>query len=405
MSHLEVETALLAIFMVRRKTITCPKCDTVGTLKGVEPSPTSKAAAQCSSCSQPTSMDEIHVRLPEQKVASRDATSSSTPDSRDELQTLRDEISTLRESLQRMTSMYEVMAAQNIRNMTEGMKEKNFSLAPSAPQKTAAQRADQQQQQRKPASTMLHQFTFQATKAAASTTTAKTPSPPTWAEKAKANLPTRKKPSTTKSIAASVRLFQEETGPSGYEYIYLPRNRRMKRSEARSSLRRLGLEPSRLLDITMPTRQVIGLLVHVQYAPTVREVLAKHEIKPTEFVPTDPKHIADPKHATLSGSDRQLLANSIHANRMMRTLRYMRPEVATAVGRYFVDQKWLTLTEFTTVVPHKDHQPNPAAAAFLTISHRPQPKKATTAPDSRKRRALSISSSDSHHSDAMTTTQ
>ncbi|KAI9287684.1 hypothetical protein BC943DRAFT_256912, partial [Umbelopsis sp. AD052] len=175
-----------------------------------------------------------------------------------------------------------------------------------------------------------------------------------------ANLPTRKKPSTTKSIATSVRLFREETGPSGYEYIYLPRNRRMKRSEARSSLRRLGLEPSRLLDITMPTRQIIGLLVHVQYAPNVLEVLANHGIKPVEFVPTDPKHIADPKHDTLSASDQQLLANSIHANRMMRTLRYMRPEVATAVGRYFVDQKWLTLTEFATVVPHKDHQPNSA---------------------------------------------
>jgi hypothetical protein len=74
----------------------------------------------------------------------------------------------------------------------------------------------------------------------------------------------------------------------------------------------------------------------VQYATTVREVLAKHGLKPLGFNPTDLTNIADPKHDTISASDRQLLANSIHANRMFRTLQYMRPEVATAVGRYLL---------------------------------------------------------------------
>jgi hypothetical protein len=74
----------------------------------------------------------------------------------------------------------------------------------------------------------------------------------------------------------------------------------------------------------MPTRNIIGLLVHVQYAPTVREVLAKHGIQPKDFNPTDPIHITDPKYDTLSASDRQLLANTIHANRLLRTLQHMR---------------------------------------------------------------------------------
>ncbi|CAO3684348.1 unnamed protein product [Umbelopsis ramanniana] len=150
----------------------------------------------------------------------------------------------------------------------------------------------------------------------------------------------------------------------------------------------------------MPTRQVIGLLVHVQYASKVREVLEKCGLKSLDFNPTDPSHIADPKHETLSSSDRQLLANSIHANRMIRTLKYMRPEVAFAVGRYFVDQKWLTPDELATLIPHKDHLPT---AVFAPITHRP--KRDDKAKDTRKRRALSISSADSHHSDdAMTTT-
>ena len=121
-----------------------------------------------------------------------------------------------------------------------------------------------------------------------------TPNSESWAAKAKAHLPARKKPSAARFIAASVRIFEPATGPSGSEYIYLSRNRRLNRSEARSHLRRLGLEPSRLLDISMPTRQVIGLLVHVQYAPTVREVLTKHGLASLDFNPTNPCHIADP---------------------------------------------------------------------------------------------------------------
>ena len=150
----------------------------------------------------------------------------------------------------------------------------------------------------------------------------------------------------------------------------------------------------------MPTRKVIGLLVHVQYAPTVRDILGKHGLKPIEFDPTDSNHIADPKHATLAADDRQQLAKRIHANRMLRTLQHMRPELSTAVGRYFVDQQWLTLEQFAAAVPDR----NPAAAFIPADHRRPQPEQSST--DRRKRRAVSISSTGSTHSfDAMTTTQ
>jgi hypothetical protein len=336
-------------------------------------------------------MAEVQVTLPEPATPVA-ATSTAAVITQVELDALRAELRTALATIARFM-------AKNKHPQEE--KREKFSFPPLALNKAVATAPNPN---RKHASTALsHKFTFRVPSTVTTSTPTPTSIPETWASKAKVNLPARQKPSPARKVAASVRLFQEETGPSGYEYIYLPRNRRMQRSEARSSLRRLGLEPSRLLDITMPTRKVIGLLVHVQYAPTVREVLAKHGLKPLEFNPTDPSHIADPKHATLSASDRQQLANSIHANRMMRTLQYMRPEVATAVGRYFVDQQWLTLEEFAKAVPDKDRRPNPAAA-FLPVTHRPQPERATA--DRRKRRAVSVSSTDSHHStDAMTTTQ
>ncbi|KAI8583446.1 hypothetical protein K450DRAFT_196210 [Umbelopsis ramanniana AG] len=158
-------------------------------------------------------------------------------------------------------------------------------------------------------------------------------------KRAKANLPAKNQLSPARRLAASVRLFKEETGPSGFEYLYLPQNRRMNRSEARTSLRRLGLEPSRLLDIIMPTRKVIGLLVHFQYAPKVREVLAKHGLKPIEFDPTD--STTSPTRSMLP------LLRMIESSWPTASMPiYMRPEVPTAVGRYFVDQQWLTLEQF-----------------------------------------------------------
>jgi hypothetical protein len=91
---------------------------------------------------------------------------------------------------------------------------------------------------------------------------------------------------------------------------------------------------------------------------------------------------------------------------MLRTLQYMRPEVATVVGRYFVDEQWLTLEEFAKLVPDKDRRLNPATAFLPAGPNRSQPGRANITTNRKKRRALSISSIESHHSsDAMTTSQ
>ncbi|CAO3684361.1 unnamed protein product [Umbelopsis ramanniana] len=381
MGVFEEQKALLAIFEARKDSLACPTCTAKASLKGIEPSPTSFARVQCGNCQSYATMEQIQVSMPEPSAKKGTITPTA---SSSELESLRTELRSALAAIKRLTALNEKLMARQ--SEVEKGKSENSSFPHSSPTNLQTEKPIFA-----PAS---YQFTFREP-------TPRTPNSESWAAKAKAHLPARKKPSAARSIAASVRIFEPATGPSGYEYIYLSRNRRLNRSEARSHLRRLGLEPSRLLDISMPTRQVIGLLVHVQYAPKVHEVLTKHGLEPLDFNPTDPCHIADPKHSTLSGSDRQLLANSIHTDRMIRTLRYMRPEVASAVGRYFVDQKWLTLAELATVIPHKDHQP---PAVFVPVAHRP--KRDTAAKDTRKRRALSISSSDSHHStDAMTTTQ
>jgi hypothetical protein len=309
----------------------------------------------------------------------------------DEVEKIRAELHAALDALKKQTVLYEQLFAKMTEK--ENQKEKgnpNFPPLPTVfqptPRRNGKDSAANNPKGKQPCETT--EFTFRAPSIPPKAT------PATWADKAKAKTKANPRPkvntSPARKLAASVRMFEEDTGPSGFTYIYLNRNRRMSRSEARSHLRRMGLEPSRLLDISMPTRKVMGLLVHVQYAPKVREILKKHGLKSIDFDPTDPSHIADPKHATLAADDRQQLAKSINANRLLRTLHHMRPEVTTTVGRYFVDQQWLTPEQLDTTLAHR------SVAVFLPDS----PEQ--TSNNRRKKRAISISSDKSNEDLSMT---
>ncbi|KAG2178937.1 hypothetical protein INT43_001784 [Umbelopsis isabellina] len=213
MSHLEVQKALFSIFVVRRETLACPTCAEVGSLMGVEPSPTSAAAVLCSSCSAPTTMEELQVRLPEGKTETRENTSLPTTDNTSEvIAVLRAELKTLQEALAQMTAMYELLMAQVIGDRG---KKGNISFPLPAPTKLPSQTLPRKQQTpRKPASaTPLHKFTFQAPTLVPTSVSVTNPPSATWAERTKVHLPARKKPSTARSIAADVRVFKEDNGP------------------------------------------------------------------------------------------------------------------------------------------------------------------------------------------------
>ncbi|KAG0741450.1 hypothetical protein G6F24_016708 [Rhizopus arrhizus] len=49
--------------------------------------------------------------------------------------------------------------------------------------------------------------------------------------------------------AAAARGFQPVSGEQGFEYVYIPRSRRMTYTEARRRLSRLGVDSWRILDV------------------------------------------------------------------------------------------------------------------------------------------------------------
>ncbi|GAB5589425.1 hypothetical protein Unana1_04325 [Umbelopsis nana] len=96
------------------------------------------------------------------------------------------------------------------------------------------------------------------------------------------------------------------------------------------------------MDIIFPSRTVVGQLVHSQYKPTVISLLQKVKVElVSDFNPLDPKHISDPKYESMSATDRANLAAELHRQRLQRTLQFIRPLVAIAVARSFVEIGWI----------------------------------------------------------------
>ncbi|CAO3693717.1 unnamed protein product [Rhizopus stolonifer] len=79
------------------------------------------------------------------------------------------------------------------------------------------------------------------------------------------------RPVSKKRKLAAVRELMpvDPSAPKGFEYLYLHRRRKLSRAVVRQTLRHLGVDLSRVLDICFSGPKAIGFLVHLQYKPEV----------------------------------------------------------------------------------------------------------------------------------------
>ncbi|KAI8368329.1 uncharacterized protein BYT42DRAFT_503717 [Radiomyces spectabilis] len=165
-------------------------------------------------------------------------------------------------------------------------------------------------------------------------------------------------------IAANARGFTPVTGPQGFDHLYLHRSCRMDRAEVCRRLRRFGIDSSRILDVSFPARNIIGLLLHVQYIPIVRDLLEKATVSPiANFDPTDPTNLGDPKYASHSLEHRTALALQLHRERCIQTLKYLRPHIAVPIAHAFYQCGWILASDhatFTTSGPYVDRDKFPS---------------------------------------------
>ncbi|KAG1324726.1 hypothetical protein G6F57_014232 [Rhizopus arrhizus] len=158
--------------------------------------------------------------------------------------------------------------------------------------------------------------------------------------------------------AAAARGFQPVTGEQGFEYIYIPRSRKMTYTEARRRLGRLGVDTWRVLDVSFPAHSVVGLLVHLQYKPALVSLLEKAKIKVLDqFDPLDPDNVADPAFSSASLEVRQEKMAHISNERCLRTLERLRYPVAVAVSRFFLANAMVSDEAVSDVLAAKQDRP------------------------------------------------
>ncbi|KAL0096653.1 hypothetical protein J3Q64DRAFT_1855963 [Phycomyces blakesleeanus] len=92
------------------------------------------------------------------------------------------------------------------------------------------------------------------------------------------------------------RLLQKPTGPSEYEFVYLPAKRYIKYQEMRKILSSFKIPTSRILDIQFPARGTVALLVNGEFREELIALLGKAKVVPLgNFDLTAADVIADPK--------------------------------------------------------------------------------------------------------------
>lgn len=174
-----------------------------------------------------------------------------------------------------------------------------------------------------------------------------TSSPSTYA--GAASSPPRLKYFRSKQAAA--RSFLPLSSSQGFQYLYFFSRGREPYSVTRSKLSSLGISSNRVLDIDYPTNQIIGLLVHNDYAKVATDLLQKSGITlKTDFSPLSAEVIKDPDFATKTTEEKESKALSVHQKRLCNTLKriaYITTRVALA--KAFLAQKWITDLQYTAL--------------------------------------------------------
>jgi hypothetical protein len=138
------------------------------------------------------------------------------------------------------------------------------------------------------------------------------------------------------------RAFSEpSTTPSSYEFVHIPCNRRINKSDARALLTQIGVQQSRVIDVQFPARNTVSFFIHSDFAPTFRAALTKHNFKEKEnFDLFDTNNIANPQYESIATKEKEQLIKQIYNKRMIRlcTMNLVaRPFLAKSIARFLAN--------------------------------------------------------------------
>ncbi|KAL7308946.1 hypothetical protein PS15m_011085 [Mucor circinelloides] len=153
-----------------------------------------------------------------------------------------------------------------------------------------------------------------------------------------------------KPLKTLLRIFEPPpmTDPSTlegpqYMYVHVPNKYRTKLSKYRTTLRDVGFDTGRILDIHYPAKGVAALLIHTEYSTEVHELLEKIKIAPiADFDQFAAANLNDPAFADLSAFERAIKAREFQEVRLARGIQHARPYLRGAIDRDFVNQGFIS---------------------------------------------------------------
>ncbi|GAA5796394.1 hypothetical protein HPULCUR_001765 [Helicostylum pulchrum] len=196
--------------------------------------------------------------------------------------------------------------------------------------------------------------------------------------KLKAPLSDRKRLATTRPFDGPP---SDTDSPSGYEYVYIYRKHAMTRKDIRHRFGLLGVTTARVIDINFPAHSIVGILIHKEYKPNFKAVLDECKIPTIDnFDPTAGANIAEPKYTDLNekcfsenrfvgcnksnikksflnAETRAKFSASLHQDRCMRTLNFIREYLLPSVSKFFIEQKWITPIIAEGIISHRMARP------------------------------------------------
>ncbi|KAL0081997.1 hypothetical protein J3Q64DRAFT_1865600 [Phycomyces blakesleeanus] len=146
------------------------------------------------------------------------------------------------------------------------------------------------------------------------------------------------------------RLLQKPTGPSAYEFVYLPAKRYIKYQEMRKILSSFKIPTSRILDIQFPARGTVALLINRESRKELITLLGKAKVTPLyNFDPTTTNVIADPKLKEESIEVRARKAQALFDARLVKVCLRMPTYLGHSIIQYFSSPKAVVKISQTTV--------------------------------------------------------
>ena len=163
-----------------------------------------------------------------------------------------------------------------------------------------------------------------------------------------------RRPLSDQAKKAAARTFTQLSEDQGFKYLYVFARGKEPRNVVRSRLRKMGITPSRIIDIHYPAHQVMSLLIHNDYEKDLLQILTTYDITPLDnFDPKSEKHLNDTHYKDLSLQARGAKTEEIYSKRLINTILRVTPKsLQVALTRSFLTQKWLTEAQCQALMSH-----------------------------------------------------